>query len=173
MAVSISSKSPLLLVILLAFTLLHHTSYASAARGSNSKSELEPQVCEYYKTVNTNYGNIRAERRERPRFAVSMTLDKTWKSYCRHAVLHKAFQTVCPDWLIDYGDDNQSHYPKISGLTCYDRFYLEPKNQLAKLPLPDELPPCIFETIQRLQGCFQVTALTQCVCVSKLPLLGK
>ncbi len=173
MAVSIPAKFPVLLVVLLAFILLQHSSYALAARKSSLKSELEPQICEYYETVNRNYRNIRKERYDRPRYAVAMTLDKTWKNYCRHAILHKAFQTGCRDWLIDYGDDNTSHYPQIRGYTCYDRFYFEPRNQIANLPLPDELPACIFETLQRLEVCFQVTALTQCVCLPKVSLTEK
>ncbi len=169
MASSISFKLPLLLTILLALTLLPHTSYASAARKSSAKLELEPQVCEFYKTVNTNDRWVRKERRGRPRYAVAMTLDKTWNNYCRNSILHKAFATGCPDWQIDHGDENHSHYPENRVYTCYDRFYIEPKNQIAELLLADELPACIFETLKRLKACFQVTAFTQCVCLSKFP----
>ncbi len=174
MAYLISSKLFLLLTFLLVIpTLLQLASCEQqkkvehvpmAIRAAEPEAKSKPDFeCEYYNTTNTNYEYAGAERHGRQRYAIRMALDNTWRNYCRHNILHAAFKKGCPQWKIDGGDNDQSWYPLYHRPICYDMFYLEPRTQLAKSPIPDELPRCIFETLERLNTCFGLTAITECV----------
>ncbi len=187
MAHSISSKLLLLLTVVVILILLQLASceqqkkveHAStvplmAVQTAYPKPESKAGYeCEFYKTTNTNTGYVGVERRGRQRFAIRMALDHTWENYCSYKILHTAFSKGCDQWKIDGGDQGESWYPIYHEFICYDRFYLEPRTQLANSPLPDELPRCIFETLERLKVCFGLTANKKCVSLAEYSALTR